>query len=198
MVHDLPWKVHPDLTQERLIEVGHLITKGRSDAVIWQNETIGDDNWILGCRAFQASRHQIIAAAESGDLPWLSIVDGSKHLIFKIGDVPVRFYRGPAEEPSSRTLRQTFPELEQLSMVFPDERRDLAYRFAVETDIDGTVSVIKFAGMLGDAPIFSWTVPLEKPMASVFSMVEPLAEGVELAAPVVQISGMEEGEAKSG
>lgn len=196
MVPDLPWEVHPDLTRERLIEIGQLIMKGRNDAVMWQNEEIGDDNWILGCRAFQATRHQIIAAAESGDRSWLKIVDSSKHLIFKIGDVPIRFYRGSAEEPTSRTSRQTFPELAQLALVFPDERRDLAYRLAIETDFDGSVSVIKFVGLLGDSLRLSWTVPLEKPTASLFPVAPP-AEGVELAAPVVRIPGAEEGKAQA-
>ncbi len=193
MIPDLPWQVHPDLTRERLIVIAQLIAQGRNDAVVWHNAEIGDDSWVLGCRAFQLSRYQIISAAETGNLPWLEIVDGSKHLVFKIGKVPVRFYRGLAEEPTGRTLRQTYPELNQLSLVFPDERRELAYRFAVETDLDGSVSEIKFVGLLGDSPVLSWTVPLENMPVSVFPVAPP-AGGVELDAPVVRIPGKEQDE----
>ena len=191
MIADLPWNVHPDLKRERLIKIAQLIAKGRNDAVLWHNPGIGDDTWVLGCRAFQASRHQVMAAAGSDDYLWLKIVDSSKHLVFMIGEVPVRFYRGPAEEPTSRTLRQNFPELTQLSMVFSDDRRDLAYRFAVETHADGTVAEIKFAGLLGETPMLCWLVPLETPTTSIFPIASP-AEGVELPPPIVGIPGADD------
>lgn len=198
MFADLPWETHPDLTRDRLVSIGRLITRGRSDAVIWQNPEIGDDNWVLGCRAFQAARHQIISAAGTEGFEWLEIVNPSKHLIFKIGAVPVRFYRGLAEEPTTRTLRQTFPELEQLALVFPgDERQDLAFRFAVETDIDGTVAVMRFVGLLGESAVLNWTVPVEVTTVSVFPVVPP-AEGVEIAAPVVQLTGADVNDSQTG
>jgi hypothetical protein len=198
MFPDLPWEIHPDLTRDRLVAIGRLITRGRSDAVMWQNTEIGDDNWVLGCRAFQAARYQIISTAETEGFEWLEVVDPSKHLIFKIGGVPVRFYRGLAEEPTTRTLRQTFPELEQLALVFPgDERQDLAFRFAVETDVDGTVAVMRFVGLLGENAVLNWPVPLEGAKVSVFPVAPP-AEGVELAAPVVQIPSADADDALTG
>jgi hypothetical protein len=198
MIPDLPWDLHPDLTRDRLVAIGRLITRGRNDAVLWQNPDIGDDSWVLGCRAFQAARHRIITAAGTDGFEWLNIVDASKHLIFTIGAVPVRFYRGLAEEPTGRTLRQTFPELQQLALVFPgDERQDLAFRFAVETDADGTVAVMKFVGLLGEAALLNWTVPLDGATVSIFPMAPP-SEGVELSAPVVQIPGADAGEAQTG
>jgi hypothetical protein len=198
MFPDLPWENHPDLTRDRLVSVGRLISRGRNDAVIWQNPDIGDDNWVLGCRAFQAARHQIISAAGTEGFEWLEIVDPSKHLIFKIGQVPVRFYRGLADEPTPRTLRQTFPELEQLALVFPgDERQVLAFRFAVDTDVDGTVAVMRFVGLLGESAVLNWLVPLEDATVSVFPVAPP-AEGVELAAPVVQIPGAVADDAQTG
>lgn len=198
MFPDLPWKIHPDLTRERLVTIGRLITRGRSDAVSYQNPDIGDDGWVLGCRAFQAVRHQITSAAGTEDFEWLEIVDPSKHLIFKIGEVPVRFYRGLAEEPTIRTLRQTFPELEQLALVFPgDERQDLAFRFAVDTDLDGTVAVMRFVGLLGESAVLNWPVPLYGASVSVFPVAPP-AKGVELAAPVVPVPGADVDDAQTG
>jgi hypothetical protein len=198
MFPDLPWEIHPDLTRERLVAIGHLITRGRNDAVMWQNPEIGDDGWVLGCRAFQAARYQIISAAGTEGFEWLEIVDPSKHLIFSVGGVPVRFYRGLAEEPTTRTLRQTFPELEQLALVFPgDERQDLAFRFAVETDVDGTVAVMRFVGLLGESAVLNWPVPLEGATVSIFPVAPPAA-GVELPAPVVQIPGADADDAQTG
>ncbi|MGA0604674.1 hypothetical protein ACO2Q0_01630 [Phenylobacterium sp. VNQ135] len=199
MIPDLPWEVHPDLTKDRLVHIGQLIAKGRHDAVLFQNEEIGDDTWVLGCRAFQATRHQILTAAASEDFPWLEIIDSSKHLVFKIGAVPVRFYKGAPEEPTVRTLRQTYPELSQLGLIFGDEREHLVYRFAVETDFDGTVAAIKFVGLLGEAPAFCWDVPLTPAMPSIFP-VSPPVEGVDLGAPLVRISrdDQERGQSETG
>lgn len=198
MIPDLPWEVHPDLTRDRLIHVGQLIAKGRHDAVSWQNESIGDDGWVLGCRAFQATRHQILTAARSGESPWLEITDGTKHLVFKIGSVPVRFYKGDPEEPTTRTLRRAFPELQQLSLIFPgDERQELAFRFAVEPDFDGTVAAVRFVGLLGDSAVLNWTVPLEREVVSIFPMAPP-AEGVDLPAPLVRIPLADEDAAQTG
>jgi hypothetical protein len=198
MFPDLPWEIHPDLNRDRLVAIGRLIARGRHDALMWQNPEIGDDNWVLGCRAFQAARHQIMSAAETEGFEWLEVVDHSKHLIFKIGEVPVRFYRGLAEEPTTRTLRQTFPELEQLALVFPgDERQALAFRFAVETDVDGTVSVMRFVGLLGESAVLNWAVPLEGATVSAFPVAPP-AKGVELAAPIVQIPDANADDAQAG
>ncbi|GAA2877255.1 hypothetical protein GGQ99_000163 [Aminobacter niigataensis] len=194
----LPWEMHPDLTEDRLAKVAELICRGRNDAVLWQNEEIGDDSWVLGCRAFQACRHQIISAEANGDFPWLSVADNSKHLVFSIGAVPVRFYRGLAEEPTSRTMRQSFPELQQMSMLFPgEEAGQLLYRFAVETDIDGTVTSIKFVGLLGETAKLIWEVPLVASVGAPISINAP-ADGVELDSPVVGLPKTDAGTAAAG
>lgn len=181
----LPWEVHEDLTAERLITVAQLIAKGRADAVEWHNPAIGDDDWVLGCRAFNATRYQISREAKSGACPWLTMADESKHFVFRVGDVPTRFYRGDPEDPNHRTRRQSFPELAQLSIAFPeDDVRDLVYRFAVETDLDGQAVAISFVALLGDTVHLNWSIPI----AVAASTVELLAEralGVELDPPVV-------------
>lgn len=190
MVPEFPWDVHPDLTQDRLIFIGQLLYLARSNALARYNEEIGDDGWTLGCCAFQFSRFEILKAASAGELSWLTIQDASKHLIFKVGEVPVRFYRGESDDPNPRTLAQSFPELEQLDLAFPgeDDRHNLLYRFAVETDIDGSVLEVKFVGLRGPTAALCWTVPIDKSVPPLVAMGEPV-EGVDLPAPVVEIPG---------
>jgi hypothetical protein len=52
--------------------------------------------------------HRLKRAAESDEYPWLKVLDDSAHFVFVIGGnnqgVPVRFYRGPADGPTERTL----------------------------------------------------------------------------------------------
>ncbi|MEJ1968480.1 MAG: hypothetical protein WDN03_07600 [Rhizomicrobium sp.] len=120
----------------------------------------------------------------AGRFPWLSLVDPSKQFIFKIGGVPMRFYRGAAEEPSARTLQQSYPELSQLSL-FPKEAeaRDYAHRLAVETDIEGAVTAIKYVALSDEGPEFYWDIPLSGSVAAIRPIGEKPAEGVELPAP---------------
>src|SRR3546814_6324421 len=62
--------------------------------------------------------------------------------VFSIGDVPARFYRGEPDEPNTRTLKQTFSELQQLSLFGAGELVKLTpeplYRFAVERSEEHT------------------------------------------------------------
>ncbi len=190
MILEFPWDVHPDLTEERLTIIGQLLFRARSNAVLRYNEDIGDDGWTLGCSAFQFCRFEIIKAALSGEYPWLTVTDQSKHLIFHVGAVPVRFYRGESDDPTKRTLAQSFPEFEQLLLIFPDDdsRQNLVYRFAVETDIDGSVLEIKFVGLRGPDPLLCWTVPIDRSAPIMVPVGEP-AEGVDLPAPAVVVPG---------
>jgi hypothetical protein len=193
-----PWDYHTDLTADRLIRVAQCIELGRNDALDRHNEAIGDNGWTLGCSAFQFACFRLLELMDGGEHPWLVPVDRSLQFIFKIGQITVRFYRGEADDPHVRTLRRTFPEFSQLGLAFPDdEGRDLLYRFAVETDFDGTISAIKFVGLRGESPVFCWQIPYRSEVVSIPRLVEPAAEGVELPPPAVKLPG-EDNERESG
>ena len=108
----------------------------------------------------------------------------------------MRIYRGEAEEPTHRTMRQSLNELRQLGFSFDerDEGRELAFRFAVETDIEGSVLAVKFVGLRGETAILNWDVPIE--IGLDFGAVgRPATESVELDAPFI---GVRERETKTG
>lgn len=182
-----PWDYHPHLTEDRLTLVAAMLVDGRHAALERFDEEAGDNGWTHGCRAFQFCRHRVLRAVDSGEYAWLTAIDRTLQLIFKIGDVPVRMYKGDAVEPTDRTLRQTFGELRQLEMLFPehDEGRDLAYRFAVETDIDGGVLAVKFVGLRGESAVLIWDVPLDGLSAFTGAVGSAAMESVELAPPSV-------------
>lgn len=185
-----PWEYHRDLTQERLVVAARLIVDGRQTAVELQAETEGDNGWTLGCRAFQFGRHRILRAVDGEEYPWLGVIDRSLQLIFKIGEVPVRIYRGEADEPTDRTLRQSNNELRQLGFSFDerDEGRELAFRFAVETDVDGSVLAVKFVGLRSATAVLNWDVPIND-ATSAGAVGTPATETVELDAPAVALRG---------
>lgn len=196
-----PWEHHPDLAEDRLITIAQLIQRGRNEALDRFNALIGCDGWTVGCEAYAFQKHQIIHAAES--LDWLEILDPSMQFVFSVGSVPARFYRGGPEEPTNRTLKQSFPELDQLSLFSEDELAKLGskplYRFAVETDLDGSVSSISFVVLSGDTPISTWPIPLDGAVSKVAPLWVEGSQGVELPAPSVGIPGAKEDrDAKEG
>ncbi|CAN5500842.1 hypothetical protein BH10PSE12_BH10PSE12_08320 [soil metagenome] len=184
-----PWDYHPDLVEDRLKTVAAMLVDGRHAALERFDEEAGDNGWTHGCRAFQFSRFRVLRAIDGEDYPWLTAIDRTLQLIFKIGDVPVRIYKGEADEPTDRTLRQSFGELQQLELLFPehDEGRDLAYRFAVETDIDGSVLAVKFVGLRGESAVLNWDVPLDGASAFAGTVGRAATEAVELAPPAVGV-----------
>lgn len=159
----LPWELHRALTAERLRICARLLANARRDAVAMASHELGDDPWSVGCRAYAFSRHRLRRTAEAGHYPWLSVLDESHHFVFLIEDVPVRFYRGPAEEPTERTLRRHAVEAQQLSLALGEraESDGLLFRFAVETDEAGRVGRVVFLALRGEQAECLWPVPLE-------------------------------------
>lgn len=183
-----PWDYHRDLTEDRLVVAARLIVDGRQTAVELQAEAEGDNGWTLGCRAFQFGRHRILRAVDGEEHPWLGVIDRSLQLTFKIGEVPVRIYRGEADEPTDRTLRQSNNELRQLGFSFDerDEGRELAFRFAIETDLDGSALAVKFVGLRGATAVLNWDVPIDD-VTTAGAVGRPATETVELDAPAVAL-----------
>jgi hypothetical protein len=144
-----------------------MLANARRDALAMASYELGDDPWSVGCRAFAFGRSRLRRAAESGQYPWLEVLDESAHFVFLIGSngrgVPVRFYRGPADEPTGRTLRQQEQEAEQLCLALGEEAAEgLVFRFAIETGEAGRVERVVFLALRGEDRIECfWPVPLE-------------------------------------
>lgn len=189
-----PWEHHPSLAEDRLVTIGQLITHGRNDALDRYDQAVGCDGWTVGCEAFAFQKHQIIAAAEHTD--WLEILNPSMEFVFSIGGVPVRFYRGEATDPHERTLRQTFAELNQMNLFGSEELErpgiHLLHRFAVETDIDGSITRITFVVLEGAMPLLTWIVPLERPVTKISPLWIEGSQGVVLPFPRISTPGKED------
>jgi hypothetical protein len=166
----LPWDFHPALTEERLRICARMLANARRDALAMASYELGDDPWSVGCRAFAFGRHRLERAASSGDYPWLEVLDDSAHFVFVIGSngngVPVRFYRGAADEPTERTLRRQEIEVQQLSLALGEAAAEgLAFRLAVETGEAGRVERVVFLALRGEDRVECfWPVPLELPV----------------------------------
>lgn len=182
-----PWDLHPALTEERLSAAARLLARGRADALALADPWAGDDAWSIGCRAYSFSRHQVANAARSGRFPWLKVLDETHHFVFLVDGVPVRFFRGDAEDPTKRTLRQQETEAQQLALALGSEGTEgLMFRLAVETEADGSVRRVVFLALRGEEGQVEcfWPVPLgdaEVRSNSGAAMPLPLAAGTPRA-----------------
>jgi hypothetical protein len=121
----LPWELHPALTEDRLRVCARMLANARRDALAMASYELGDDAWSVSCRAYAFGRSRLARAATSGRHNWLGVLDESNAFVFLIEDVPVRFYRGLAEEPTTRALRRHAQEARQLSLAFGDTAEGL-------------------------------------------------------------------------
>lgn len=186
-----PWEHHPALAADRLVTIGELIQKGRNNALERYMPGIGCTPWSVGCEAFGFQKFEISQAAP--DLDWLEIINPTMQFVFSIGGVPVRFYKGAPDDPTVRTLKQSFAELQQQSLFGAEELIHLTaeplYRFAVETDEDGAVLAISFVVLSGEFPVLVWPVPLDGSVTKLSPTWTPPADGVDLPPPAVSVSG---------
>ncbi|MBV8914664.1 MAG: hypothetical protein JOZ05_16685 [Acetobacteraceae bacterium] len=162
----LPWDFHPALTEERLRVCARLLANARRDALALAAYEMGDDSWSVGCRAYAFGRQRLKRVAESGQHEWLRVMDQSHHFVFLIETVPVRFYRGAADDPTARTLRRQEAEAQQLGLALgTDVAEGLVFRLAVETTETGQVERVVFVALRGEEGQAEcvWPIPLERP-----------------------------------
>lgn len=161
-----PWELHPALTEDRLRVCARLLANARRDALAMASYELGDDPWSVGCRAYAFGRNRLARTAGSGAHNWLGVLDESNAFVFLIEDVPVRFYRGQADEPTSRMLRRHAEETEQLSLALGEAAAaGLVFRLAVETGEGGRVNRIVFLALRGEEgeAVCVWPVSLDMP-----------------------------------
>ena len=165
----LPWDIHPALTEDRLRVCAVLLAHARRDAVRMASFEMGDDPWSVGCRAYAFGRQRLRRAAERGTYNWLTLLDQSHHFVFLIETVPVRFFRGSADEPTSRTLRRQIIEARQLTLVLGEEQAEgLVFRLALEATAGGGVERVVFLALRGEDGQVEcfWPVPLDEPSSA--------------------------------
>lgn len=187
MSHHLPWELHPDFSVERLTYIASLLKHVREETLELYEE--GKDSPLShGIRASERSRNAIIAASSLPDNEWLTIADSSLKFQYRIGTLLCRTYRGSDEDAPSRTLRDDLGHLDQLCIDFGQELNalELRWRFAVETDIDGSVLRVLLVGFnrSNDAE-YSWEIPTEESWSGIVEASTDLEQAKELPAPTV-------------
>ena len=187
----LPWEIHPALTAERLRFCARLLANARRDAVRMASPEMGDDSWSVGCRAYAFGKQRLQRTAEGRTHNWLTVLDQSHHFVFLIENVPVRFFRGAADEPTVRTLRRQVIEAEQLTMALGKERAEgLVFRMALEAEASGDVQRVVFLALRGEEGQVEclWPVPLNDPQEQVVVPTQLMLLGEDAEQRVVRVT----------
>jgi hypothetical protein len=179
------------MSAERLVAVAQLLASGRGRALDRHEPAIGCDAWTLGVEAFNFGRHAINKAAGTSGFEWLTVPDSSRRLQFRMGDVPMRFYRGLATDPNPRMLLEAPIELEQYPLPLGAAALldGCKFRIAVETDDDGEIVQISFVAIRGVSVETIWPIPYEDAAPLLVGLGPERAAGRALPAPVVGLIG---------
>src|SRR5438309_6172807 len=149
-----PWRTYPDLTSERLFEIGAMICKARREVVKLNDSASGDNNWCLGCRGYSRMCHLLRTSADA--LDWLSVLPERESLrfTFAIGTIPVRFYHGDVSDPPSKFMGVSEAEQRQRQYILDfGIPLDSILRIAYETGPDHYVSRIALIEMNEDGDV---------------------------------------------
>ncbi|MGI4801802.1 MAG: hypothetical protein ACRYG8_48775 [Janthinobacterium lividum] len=149
----------------RLRICARLLAYARRDAIRMASFEMGDTTWSVGCRAYAFGQQRMRRVAEKRTYNWLSVLDPGNHFVFLIQDVPVRFFRGSADEPTARTLRRQYNEAQQLDLALGEGlAKDLVFRLALEAGAAEGVDWVVFLALRGEEGHVEcfWPVPLDE------------------------------------
>ena len=172
-----PWIAYPPLTQIRLSTIATLLRDVRHETVDKHESTDGDSEWSLGCRVYSRSCFAITQAAANYD--WLRILNEREVLrfTFAIGNTPLRFYKGNADDPPGKYMETTFAELNQQQLTLEIDGislRNVVLRLAVETDEARLASRVILVEMNESGSITNtYEIPFDVEGSNVVPLVVP-------------------------
>ena len=118
------------LTEDRLNVISRLLLDARYSALCDANTEL-DGAYTKGCLSFGRQRQIIINTWQNKQYHWLGMAHPGTDLIFKIGNVSVRFFTDNSNHP--KKLRVLIPtQAEQLSIFDEDPSEVVLWRFIVE------------------------------------------------------------------
>jgi hypothetical protein len=188
-----PWEAYPALGPDRLVIIGDVIRRCRDEAATDHRPDRGESNWSLGVRGFERTCAALTWA--SAEHPWLTVASGvgggPVHFIFRIGILPIRFYRGSPDDAPEKYRQASFQEFREqqqaleLDEGLPPHR---CLRISIELDAIGRTAAVylaEFDELAGEA-VNAFEIPLLSGDVSVAPFVEE-KPGVELPPPAVEL-----------
>ena len=149
-----PWIKYPALTAERLSVIANIIRPSRQSTVLLHDPEGGDNEWSLGCRAYARICHAIREA--TNQYSWLRVVKENEkplRFTFAVGNIPVKFYHGEANEVPDHYCTVTGTEAGQLQLALEIdgiEMKGQLLRLAVVTDVTRDVTNVDLVELMSE------------------------------------------------
>mgnify|MGYP003655176635 FL=1 len=154
-------------------------------------EELYDNGWSTGCRSYAWRSSKVSQTVESGEFPWLSIIDGSLRFIFSIGGTPVNMFRGSTDKPKKNILSRatSYPELRQFGLFTElEDIPNLVWSYAMETAPGGEVLSLQFVGLTDFGEVIARrNVPVDEMLTPLSSISVEEYKPVSLPAASVSI-----------
>jgi hypothetical protein len=183
-----PWQFYPSLTLENLTFVASTMREARDGAARLHDAEAGDSNWSLGCRSYSRIMAQLRRA--SLNKHWLTVLPETHALrfTFTVGSVPLKFYKGNADDVPQKLLHPSFAELRQMDLAFKSDGAESTnlLRIAIESDASGKTSAVTLVEVEESGiPIRVFEIPLDA--ANVIVM---MPKPINLQPPVLEVIEM--------
>jgi len=123
----------------------------------------------LGCRVYERACFAIKRAVTLPEYSWLGIVEHvGLRFVFKVGDVPLRFYSADPEHPPLRATQcgegerlAQFELLDFLDQPDEDQAAERVWRLMIETE-NNLVSAITIEQVDAEGNVYNpWNIPLD-------------------------------------
>lgn len=180
-----PWIEYQSLTSDRLRNVATIIRDARDSAADLHDPASGDTTWSLGCRIYSRVTYNLRLASVGS--AWLNILHEAQALrfTFLIAGIPMKFYRGKANEAPERTLIRSLEELKQQELAFGDKYErgeERILRFAVGIEAYQKTSSVHLVELNTDGDVIRYfDIPFE---SGNLVLMQP--KPVDLPAPTFQ------------
>lgn len=158
-----------DLTEHRLGVLAGAIEEARRLARERLRLDLGETLWTLGVSAHEILRAFLVRL--EGEHGWLTLTQtGNQQIEIRVGEVPLRVWRGDHDAPNARILRPGPVEQFQRRFFFDDEAAHVeaqiagkdwtgfCWRIVYETNANGQPSGIRLVQFNGDMVVDLWEI----------------------------------------
>jgi len=180
-----PWEVDAALLPERLRMIAIAVRDARGAAIDARDPR--DDNWCTGTRAFTWTKVSISALQRGAASGWLRTQTSGLSFTFYVGGVRMKFYRGPADQPTANSLRSSVREMlaqgqfEFFGDEIDAEEEGWFWLMAIDTDIDGrALEVVVLQANAQRQTRFDWSIPIDGLASSISDISDARREGTDL------------------
>lgn len=128
MTYPHPSSFYPELSEARLAKIAEQLLDVRYNTVREMDSPL-DDTYTRETAVFGRSRNMLVKLCLEGKYDWLTLINPSMDVTFKIGNIPCRFFRDDPDAPE----KPGFFKRNAVDNLFSlDENDPVMWRFVVE------------------------------------------------------------------